>query len=75
MSSFNVGTRIYGYCNGYFGRDDYDDKFIVLEGPTWIVCGYVERDAVACVNFKSEEEKNELLADWSKKPTDEEWAL
>ena len=27
----NIGTKIYGYCNGYFGRDDYSAKIIIAE--------------------------------------------
>ena len=26
---FSVGDRIGGFCNGYFGRDDYEDKICV----------------------------------------------
>ena len=69
MSGF-VGTKIYGYCNGYFGRDDYDDKIIILEGRRWIVCAYldIDNDWVTCVNFSSEEEKEERIKEWSIKP-------
>ena len=27
---FRVGDRIGGFCNGYFGRDDYEDKTCVF---------------------------------------------
>lgn len=27
---FSVGDEIKGYCNGYFGRDDYNDKTCVF---------------------------------------------
>jgi len=42
MTKFiGVGTRLYGYCNGYFGRDSYDEKTIVaigeVGGQLWIV--------------------------------------
>ena len=62
-----IGTKIYGYCEGYFGRDDYKDKIIILEGKTWIVCAYLdpEVDAVTCVNFDSETEKNMCVKKWS----------
>ena len=60
----NIGTTIYGYCNGYFGRDDYEDKIILFEGPTWIVCRYISNEYITCVNFRSEAEKNELIQDW-----------
>lgn len=62
MNSF-VGIKIYGYCNGYFGRDDYSDKVIILKGKRWIVCSYLDNDRVTCVNFNTEEEKIE----WSEK--------
>lgn len=65
MNNF-VGTKIYGYCNGYFGRDDYDDKIIILEGRKWIVCSYLDtdNDYVTCVNFDTEEEKIECIKRW-----------
>ena len=59
-----VGRRIYGYCDGYFGRDDYEDKIIILEGKTWIVCVYANSDVVTCVNFSSEKEKIECVKRW-----------
>lgn len=62
----NVGRTIYGFCNRYFGRDDYEDKIIILEGMKWIVCRYVDREEVVCTNFNSEEEKNRLINDWAK---------
>lgn len=60
-----IGTGIYGFCDGYFGRDDYDDKMIIIEGRTWIVCRYVDRDVVTCTNFMSEESKKRYVAEWS----------
>ena len=32
-----VGDVLYGYCNGYFGRDSYLDKRVEAVGPDWIV--------------------------------------
>lgn len=62
-----IGTKIYGFCDGYFGRDDFKDKIILLEGKKWIVCAYLESgiDKVTCVNFDSEEEKEECVKRWS----------
>ena len=70
-----IGTRIYGFCNGYFGRDNYEPKVIILEGKTWIVCSYLDpnKDRVACVNFDSEEEKIECIEEWSIEPEEEDW--
>lgn len=64
-----IGTKIYGYCNGYFGRNDYDDKIIILEGRKWIVCAYLDTDNdwITSVNFDSEEEKIECIKKWSVK--------
>ena len=60
----NVGRKLTGFCNGYFGRDDYNDKMIIYEGRTWIVCKYIDRDEITCLNFKSEEEKNRMIDSW-----------
>jgi len=37
MQLFNVGDEIGGYCNGYFGRDDYDNKVCVSVVPKYAV--------------------------------------
>ena len=62
-----MGTKIYGYCAGYFGRDDYDAKIIILEGRKWIVCAYLNpyNDRITCVNFDTEEEKETCIKKWS----------
>lgn len=39
--AIGVGTILYGFCNGYFGRDSYGDKRIVAmgkyDGDRWVV--------------------------------------
>ena len=73
MCSF-VGTRIYGYCEGYFGRDDYSDKIIILDGCSWIVCAYLDgwgKERVTHVNFDSPEEKVKCIKKWSVR--DDDW--
>jgi len=37
---FNVGEKIYGFCNGYFGRDDYEDKLCILVNNKFAVFVY-----------------------------------
>ncbi len=32
-----VGQQLYGYCQGYFGRDSYDDKRIECVGVDYVV--------------------------------------
>ena len=69
----NVGTKIYGYCNGFFGRDDYDNKIIIFEGRTWIVCAYLgNSDLITCVNFESQEEKQHYIDKWSEEDCEDE---
>jgi hypothetical protein len=66
-----VGQMIYGYCNGYFGRDSYGPKRIEAIGAYWIVV----REDDGRVNFTafgSESEMSEYIAKWSVKPKDEE---
>jgi len=41
---FSVGDTIYGFCNGYFGRDDYDDKVCVIVTPRYAVFEYTLGD-------------------------------
>ena len=71
----NVGKRIYGFCSGFFGRDDYDDKIIVFETDKAICCVYIDEEyagQLACANFDSLEEKQIYINSWSKKPKYEE---
>ena len=37
MQVFKVGDEIGGYCNGYFGRDDYENKTCVMVAPKYAV--------------------------------------
>lgn len=39
---FNIGDLIYGFCNGYFGRDDYDDKICILVNSRYAVFQYID---------------------------------
>jgi hypothetical protein len=32
-----VGTRLHGFCGGYFGRDSYGEKVVEAVGSDWIV--------------------------------------
>lgn len=32
------GDTLYGFCEGFFGRDSYGDKVVVAVGRDWIVC-------------------------------------
>ena len=37
LQVFKAGDRIGGYCNGAFGRDDYDNKTCVMVTPNYAV--------------------------------------
>ena len=39
---FNIGDNIYGFCNGYFGRDDYDDKLCIMVTNKYAVFQYTD---------------------------------
>ncbi len=39
-----VGTILYGYCGGEFGRDSYTDKRVEAIGADWVVVRYAEGD-------------------------------
>lgn len=40
LQLFKVGDEIGGYCNGFFGRDDYENKTCVLVTPNYAVFQY-----------------------------------
>lgn len=67
----NIGKIIYGFCDGYFGRDDYGTKIIVFETDCSIACRYVhdeiwrEKGWISTANFDSPEEKQRCIDAWS----------
>lgn len=32
-----IGTKLYGFCGGIFGRDSYGDKRVEAVGVDWVV--------------------------------------
>jgi len=38
----NVGDTIYGFCNGYFGRDDYDTKLCIMVTNKYAIFQYID---------------------------------
>lgn len=63
----NIGTIIGGFCNGFFGRDDYQDKVIVFETKYSICCRYLkDPNYLTVATFDSEREKNNYVYEWSK---------
>lgn len=39
---FAVGDTIHGYCNGFFGRDDYDSKICLLVNDRFALFQYLD---------------------------------
>lgn len=69
----NIGKMIYGFCNGFFGRDDYNTKIIVFETDRAICCRYVDCNdynglygCLTVANFENEEEKNNYIKQWER---------
>ena len=60
-----LGKKLYGYCEGYFGRDSYEDKTIVAygcnAGKIWIVVED-EDGYVLFTTFESEKVFDEFIA-------------
>lgn len=60
-----LGKTISGYCNGYFGRDDYDTKKIVFVGKRYIVTENSKGEGnIAYFTNESKEEVEELIESW-----------
>ena len=59
---FEVGDLIYGFCYGFFGRDDYYDKICVFVTEKYAVFEYVENNPYykegegTILNFYTKEE-------------------
>lgn len=49
--SIRVGTKLYGFCGGFFGRDDYINKRVEAIGADWVVVRYEWTDEVGFCSF------------------------
>lgn len=54
MSNIRVGTKLYGFCGGFFGRDDYNDKRVEAIGTDWVVVRY-ENGGVGFASFADDD--------------------
>lgn len=66
MKKFEIGEILYGYCNGYFGRDSYIDKTVENYGKDWVVCRD-EYNEVHFAEFCDNKEFWELMKEWRDK--------
>ena len=66
-----VGTKLYGYCEGAFGRYSYQEKTIIASGEDWVVV--VDTDDIKeFASFKTVDEMWESIGRWRVEPEDEE---
>lgn len=60
-----LGIKIYGFCDGYFGRYSYEDKTIVASGEKWIVV--VNEDGnFNFADFDDCESMRNIISKWTK---------
>lgn len=66
-----VGIRLYGYCNGFFGLDSYEDKIIVASGDGRIVGktvrDYGRKDNFEFATFGENDNMEKMIKFWSVK--------
>ncbi len=62
LQLFSPGDIIYGYCNGYFGRDDYEDKTCVVVTRKYAVFEY--EDGSASVLNLRENFDSKMIQEW-----------
>lgn len=60
-----VGQILYGYCEGYFGRDGYGEKRIEAFGADWIVAREVGGNKIFFATFDTSQEMVECVKKWS----------
>jgi hypothetical protein len=62
----NIGRVIYGLCNGFFGRNSYDNKRIEAEGIDWIMAREMEPDAKPeFAIFENMQSKQRYIDEWA----------
>jgi len=62
LNYFKIGDIIYGYCNGCFGRDDYNAKICVHITPWYAVFEYLDREQGATIlNISTIENDNDVI--------------
>lgn len=61
-----VGQVLYGYCEGYFGRDSYGNKRVEAVGVDWVVARENGNEVV----FAQDEHIHEVLIKHTVKPPD-----
>ena len=65
---FKTGDEIDGYCNGYFGRDDYEPKTCVMVTPLYAVFQY--QDGYGRTLNMSDSLTPEIVQKWKEEAND-----
>jgi hypothetical protein len=65
MIDIKVGMVLYGYCNGYFGRENYEDKIVEGFGRDWIVARDINGGA-CFASFSSTYHMVKCIDNWIK---------
>jgi len=61
-----VGLRLYGYCDGYFDNESYDnDKFIEACGNDWVIAHGIDDNHVYFAKFENSQELIKKVKEWS----------
>lgn len=58
-----VGIKLYGFCEGCFGRDSYDDKLIIANGEDWVVVQY-DNGRKDFTSFDNTDEMWKCISKW-----------
>lgn len=66
-----IGTRLYGYCEGYFGRDAHSVKVVRHFGRHWVFVTSEEHTAPNIAVFADGDEMRACLARWSREGAQE----
>lgn len=66
-----IGTVLYGFCEGRFGRDSYSDKRIEAIGVDWIVVRTIRDGEPDFVKFDSYKEMCDCISRWNIKNDEE----
>lgn len=60
-----LGVHLYGFCNGFFGRDSYGTKTIINIGKDWIVALEDGYPVVAIFDLGWADQMEEYILKWA----------
>ncbi len=70
-----IGTTLWGYCNGFFGRDSYSPKRVEALGVDWVVARQLDEEAAPeFASFDTPTDLSAYLTAWSSTAAKSEWS-